>query len=130
MADDTPDGHASEAAQQADAVDEVERNTKSQTSAASYTTQDPDVVRAWVEARGGVPAAVASTTDDGQDDAGLLRVMFPDAPDDAQDNGELTEVGWDEFLETFRSSGLSFVYQEQTSDGSTSRFNRFVREDG
>ena len=49
---DTPDGHASEAAQQAGAVDEVERNTKSQTTAASYTTTDHEVIRAWAEARG------------------------------------------------------------------------------
>ena len=130
MADDTPDGHASEAAQEADAVDEVTRNTKSQTTAASYTTQDPEVIRAWAEARGGRPAAVASTTDDGRSDAGLLRLEFPDAPDDAQDNDALTEVDWEPFFKTFTDSGLSFVYQEQTSDGSTSRFSKFIREDG
>ena len=127
--DDRADGHASEAAQEADAVDEVSRNTKSQTTAASYTTQDPEVIRAWAEARGGRPAAVASTTDDGQDDAGLLRLEFPDAPAGEQDNDALTEVDWEPFFSTFRESGLSFVYQEKTADGSTSRFSRFVRED-
>jgi hypothetical protein len=53
---DTPDGHASEAARQADAVEDVERNT-------------------------------------------------------------------------FDDRGLDFVHQEKTSDGSVSRFNRFVRRD-
>lgn len=129
MAEDTPDGHASAAAKEADAVDEVTRNTKSQTTAASYTTQDPDVLRAWAEARGGRPAAVASTTDDGQDDVGLLRLEFRDAPAEAQDNDALQEVDWEPFLTTFRESGLSFVYQEKTSDGSTSRFSTFIRED-
>jgi hypothetical protein len=50
-----PDGHASAAAKSADAVD-VERNTKSQTTAVSYTTSNHDVIRAWAENRGGVPA--------------------------------------------------------------------------
>ncbi len=59
--DDRADGHASAAAQAADAVDEVERNTKSQTTAASYTTTNHDVIRQWTESRGGRPAAVEDT---------------------------------------------------------------------
>jgi hypothetical protein len=47
MTKEPADGHASPAAQDADAVDDVQRNTKSQTEAASYTTTDHDVIRAW-----------------------------------------------------------------------------------
>src|SRR4051812_50045450 len=73
---DKQDGHASAAAQEADAVDEVTRNTKSQTAAASYTTTDHDVIRAWAEARGARPATVAGTQDpDGSaSGGGLLRI--------------------------------------------------------
>ena len=36
----------------------VDRETKSATVAASFTTRDHDVIRAWAEARGGTPADV------------------------------------------------------------------------
>ena len=118
-------GKASEAAQQADAVDSVTRNTKTQTTAASYTTTDHDVIRAWAEARGGRPAAVGGTGDepDHEPDAGLLRIEFRDE-DDA-----LHEVDWEPFFRTFEDRGLAFVYQEKTSDGEQSRFNKFVRRE-
>jgi hypothetical protein len=122
MADQPADGSGSAAAKQADAVDEVERNTKSQTTAASYTTTDHDVIRAWAEARGGSPADVAGTGD-GSSGPGVLRIEFRD------DSGALEDVDWQPFFDTFEQSGLAFVYQEKTSDGSTSRFNRFIRRD-
>jgi hypothetical protein len=112
------DGHASPAAQEADAVDEVERNTKTQTEAASYTTTDHDVIRAWAEARGGSPASAAG--DQGESDAGLLRIEFRD------DSGKLEDVDWEPFFKTFDDRKLAFVYQENTSSGEISRFNRFV----
>ena len=118
-------GEASEAAQAAGKVDEVERNTKTQTTAASYTTTDHDVIRAWVEARGGRPAAVEGTGDgDHEQDAGLLRIEFRD------DGDALDEVDWEPFFRTFDDRELAFVYQEQTSDGEESRFSRFVRREG
>lgn len=119
-------GHASQAAQEADAVEDVTRNTKTQTEAASYTTTDHDVIRAWAEARGGAPAAVDRTGDGGKDDsrdAGILRIEFRD------DGGDLEEVDWEPFFATFDDRKLAFVYQENTSDGSTSRFNKFVSRD-
>jgi len=118
---DKQDGHASPAAQEADAVDEVSRNTKSQTTAASYTTTDHDVIRAWAQARGGRPATVSGTEDSGQ--GGVLRIEFTDAED------RLEDADWDEFFQVFDDRGLAFVYQEKTSDGETSRFNRLVSRD-
>ena len=119
-------GEGSEAAREAGAVDEVERNTKSQTTAASYTTRDHDVIRTWAEARGGRPAAVETTGDQPghAPDAGLLRIEFRDEDD------SLEEVDWEPFFRTFDDRGLAFVYQEQTSDGEQSRFSRFVRREG
>jgi hypothetical protein len=118
-------GKASEAARAADAVDDVERNTKTQTTASSYTTTDHDVIRAWAEARGGRPAAVDGTGDEPEHepDAGLLRIEFRDA------DGSLDEVEWEPFFNTFEDRKLAFVYQEKTSDGSQSRFNKFVSRD-
>ena len=121
---DTADGRASEAAKEADAVDDVTRNTKSQTTAASYTTTDHDVIRAWAEARGARPASVAATG--GGNDAGILRLDFPGADDN--DDG-LNDIDWTPFFETFDDRKLAFVYQEKTSDGSVSRFSRFISRD-
>jgi hypothetical protein len=119
---DKQDGHASPAAQEADAVDEVTRNTKSQTTAASYTTTDHDVIQAWAEARGGRPATVSGTEDSGQG-GGVLRIEF-DASSDRLDDAD-----WDGFFKVFDDRKLAFVYQEQTSDGETSRFNKLVSRD-
>jgi hypothetical protein len=117
---DKADGSASEAAQEVDAVDEVERNTKSQTTAASYTTTNHDVIRAWAEARGGQPAEVGDT-DTGN--GGVLRIEFRD-----EDN-RLDEVDWDAFFDVFDDRNLAFRYQEKTSDGEVSRFNKFVNRE-
>jgi hypothetical protein len=119
---DKQDGHASQAAQEADAVDEVTRNTKSQTTAASYTTTDHDVIRAWAQARGGRPATVSGTEDSAQG-GGVLRIEF-DASEERLDDAD-----WDEFFKVFDDRGLAFVYQEKTSDGQTSRFNKLISRD-
>jgi hypothetical protein len=117
---DRADGSASEAAQQADAVDQVERNTKSQTTASSYTTTDHDVIRAWAEARGGAPAEVGDTQ---SGSGGVLRIEFRNSDD------KLDQVEWEPFFKVFDDRKLAFVYQEKTSDGEISRFNKFVARD-
>ena len=101
--------------------DAVERGTKSATVAASFTTRDHDVIRTWAESRGGTPADVEGTGDKG---AGVLRIEFRDEAD------RLEDVGWDAFFATFDDSDVDFLYQERTSDGSVSRFHKFVRADG
>ena len=99
----------------------VDRETKSATVAASFTTRDHDVIKAWAESRGGTPADVQGTGDKG---AGVLRIEFRDEGD------RLEDVGWDAFFQTFDDSDVDFLYQERTSDGSVSRFHKFVRADG
>ncbi|WP_181706051.1 hypothetical protein [Chthonobacter rhizosphaerae] len=88
------------------------------------TTTDHDTIRKWTEERGGRPASVKATHE--KDDAGILRIDFPGRGDDSK----LDEISWDEFFEKFDESGLQFLYQEKTKDGSTSRFFKFVRGDG
>jgi hypothetical protein len=41
-------------------------------------------------------------------------------------DGDLEEVNWEPFFNTFEDRKLAFVYQEKTSDGSVSRFSKFV----
>lgn len=86
----------------------------------SKRTTSHDKIRQWVEARNGKPARVHGTGN--EDDAGLLRIDFPDKDED----DELEELSWDEFFEKFDEKRLAFVYQEQTAKGEPSRFNKFV----
>jgi len=115
------DGSNSDAAQRAGATENVTRNTKSATTAASYTTTDHEVIRAWAEARNGCPAVVSETED--SSGGGVLRIEF-----DA-DADRLAESDWGTFFRIFDERGLAFVYQERTSDGEVSTFNKLVRAD-
>ena len=90
--------------------------------ALSKTTQDHEEIKAWAEKRGAKPAEVASTEHAGQ--TGILRLMFPDAPH--ANDGSLKEIEWEEFFEKFDESGLALVYQEVTSEGAESNFNKLV----
>ncbi len=89
------------------------------------TTKDHDEIRKWAEARGGKPAVVAAT--EGKDETGILRLMFPNAPN--HNDGALEEISWDEFFEKFDASGLELTYQEKTADGQTSDFNKLIYPD-
>ena len=119
---DTSVHEAGATAESLDKEDAVERGTKSATVAASFTTRDHDVIRTWAESRGGTPADVEGTGNGGG--AGVLRIEFRDEGD------RLEDVGWDAFFATFDDSDVDFLYQERTSDGSISRFHKFVRTDG
>ena len=86
----------------------------------STTTTDHDEIRRWVEEHDGTPASVRGT--EGGDDAGILRIDFPGGAGEDQ----LEHISWDEWFETFESSGLAFLYQAQKADGSDSTFNKLV----
>lgn len=70
------------------------------------TTTDHDEIRRWAEAHGGKPAAVARTHKGG--DVGIVRIMFPDAPNSEHD--ALTEISWDEFFKEFELRKLALLY--------------------
>lgn len=89
----------------------------------SKSTTDHNEIQRWAEDRGGVPATVASTGDD--DEAGILRISFPDY--DNNDN-DLEEISWDEFFEKFDDNDLTFLYQNETADGDESRFFKFIKQ--
>ncbi len=87
----------------------------------SEKTTSHDKIKEWAEARGGKPSVVEGTDEKG---GGLLRINFKGY---AEDN--LKEISWEEFFEIFDENGLEFLYQEETKDGSESRFSKFVRKE-
>ena len=86
---------------------------------ANQTTTDHDTIKKWAEARNGHPATVESTADG--DEAGILRIEFEQG-----DSDDLKEISWEEFFSKFEEENLAFLYQEETSDGETSRFFKLV----
>ena len=53
----------------------------------------------------------------------VLRIDFGE-PEES-----LEEISWDEFFKIFDENNLAFLYQDKTSDGKPSRFNKFVERD-
>ena len=84
----------------------------------SHTTTDHKAIKKWVADRGGRPATVQATEQDGH--AGILRIDF--GPKDKA----LDEIEWDEFFSKFDDANLAFLYQDKTKDGEISRFHKFV----
>lgn len=87
------------------------------------TTTDHEQIRSWVESRGGCPARVKRTGN--QQDPGVLRIDFPGF----SGQQSLEKIGWDAFFEWFDKNQLAFIYQDRTSKGQQSRFNKLVSRD-
>lgn len=88
----------------------------------SEKTTDHETIRKWVEDRGGHPATVKATAKGGP---GILRIDFPGYSGEES----LQPISWDDFFEAFEDNELAFLYQDRTSDGKLSRFNKFVRRE-
>lgn len=86
-------------------------------------TTDHETIRKWVQDREGSPAAVERTR--GADDPGLLRVDFPGYSGEES----LVHLDWSEWFEKFDQAELAFLYQEETSEGERSNFNKLVRRE-
>ncbi len=94
-------------------------------TAEAEVTTDHEQIRKWAESRGGKPAAVKATHRG--DDPGIIRLIFPAAPNANDDS--LEEISWDEFFGKFDEAGLALLYQERTSDGKKSLFSKLVGRD-
>lgn len=92
--------------------------TKTTADYESRTTTDHKIIQKWAEQRGGRPATVRATEEDGH--AGILRIDFD------PNEKKLDPIGWDEFFRKFEESKLAFLYQDHTKDGGISRFHKFV----
>ncbi|MFO7963009.1 MAG: hypothetical protein R6U50_03725 [Desulfobacterales bacterium] len=90
-------------------------------SGESKQTTDHDTIRKWAEERNGVPASVEGTSRN-EEEAGILRIHFPDY----ETEPNLKEISWEEFFDKFEESNLAFLYQERTKEGDLSRFFKFV----
>jgi hypothetical protein len=75
-----------------------------------------------VEKRGGTPACVRATG--GRGDVGVLRIDFPDGEEE-----NLQKISWHEWFDKFDERHLVFLYQNRTSSGAMSRFNKLVSTD-
>lgn len=84
----------------------------------SNTTTKHEEIRRWAEARDGHPAKV-----DTGGKGGILRIDFGEPEEN------LEEISWDEFFQIFDENKLAFLYQDETSDGGKSRFNKFVNRE-
>src|SRR5688572_19687990 len=91
----------------------------------SHVTTDHQEIRQWVERRGGRPATVRGT-EQGSEEAGVLRIDFPEQ---RADDAQLEEISWDEFFEKFDEEELAMVLQETTANGQPSYFNKIVSRD-
>jgi hypothetical protein len=87
----------------------------------SKTTTDHEVIKKWIEDRGGEPAVVKGTEDEGKG-VGVLRVNFPDY----SGKESLEKISWEQFFDTFEEKKLAFLYQDELRSGETSRFFKFV----
>jgi hypothetical protein len=82
----------------------------------TLATREHEVIQAWAEQRGGVPATVPGTEHDGR--AGVLRFDFGGESED------LEHISWDDWFRTFDERKLVFLYQEHLSNGNDSNFFR------
>ncbi|HEY3909361.1 MAG TPA: hypothetical protein VGM07_05665 [Stellaceae bacterium] len=96
-----------------------------QKTAEAQVTTDHQQIRKWAESRGGKPAAVKATHRG--DDAGIIRLIFPDAPN--ANDGSLEEISWDEFFQKFDEAKLALLYQDKTAGGEKSLFSKLIGRD-
>lgn len=82
-------------------------------------TTDHRKIKKWAEAHGGKPAAVDRTHQ--KNDVGIIRVMFPDAPQ--SEHTHLVPISWDEFFKEFDSRKLALIYDPD------SMFSKIVGRD-
>jgi hypothetical protein len=71
-------------------------------------TTDPEVIKAWVEARKGYPAVTRHVS--GSSISDVLQIGFTGWEDNS-----LSQIPWEEFFERFNRDQLVFLYQEDTN---------------
>lgn len=84
-------------------------------------TTDHDEIMRWVEERGGNPATIEGTPNEGES-AGLLRIDFPGGAT----NPPLKPISWNAFFEKFDNEDLVMLYQDEKVSGEGSTFCKFV----
>jgi hypothetical protein len=83
-------------------------------------TTDHETIRIWAEKHKGVPAAVETTHE--EDDTGIIRIMFPAAPN--SEHGALVEISWEEFFAEFEKRKLALLFDPK------SMFSKLISRNG
>jgi hypothetical protein len=89
----------------------------------SKTTTNHSEIRKWAESRGAKPACVKGTGSG--DDPGMIRLDFPGY----SGSDSLQEISWDDWFRAFDDNDLALVYEDTTSGGEQSNFNKLVGRD-
>ena len=88
----------------------------------SQHTTEHDLIRAWIEARGGRPAIVRNPQSIGETEE--LKIDFSET----KPSRRLKWISWSEFFSKFEEKGLAMLFQDRTNWGSDlSYFARFVK---
>jgi hypothetical protein len=87
------------------------------------TTTDHEEIKRWVEERGGHPARVKGTDEEGS--SGVLLIDYPGY----SGTQTLEAISWDEFFQGFEENNLAFLYQDETKAGDESRFSKLVNRE-
>ncbi len=90
--------------------------------ALSKTTKDHDEIQRWAESRNAKPSEVASTHS--ANEPGILRFQFPRSRN--RNDANLREIEWEEFFRKFDENNLALLYQDVTSTGKKSNFNKLI----
>jgi hypothetical protein len=98
------------------------RKTAVKPKGSTQIITDHNLIRRWADERGAKPASVKGT---GGKNIGVLRLMFPGFG--MGKSQSLREISWDEFFRKFDENNLAFIYQDQTSSGERSNFNKFIK---
>lgn len=80
-------------------------------------TNNHELIRAWIEERGGVPAVLRGATDT----VNSLSIQFAG-------NGDLEPISWEELFDMLDTNSLSFRYDPQAEAHNEGAFN-FVSRD-
>ena len=96
------------------------RSAGASNSAGASATTDHDEIRRWAEERGAHPACVKGTGNKG--DTGMIRLDFPGYTG----ADSLQAISWDDWFRKFDENDLALLYQEKTSGGKKSNFNKLV----
>jgi hypothetical protein len=91
----------------------------------SKITTNHEVIRRWVEERGGLPAAMKQEVYASAGEA-ILRIDFTPAGDAET----LEMISWNEFFRKFEEDRLAFLYQETAPNGQLSHQAKFISRNG
>src|SRR5258705_13905856 len=89
----------------------------------SKVATDHEQIKRWVEERGGHPARVKGTAEEGS--SGVLLIDYPGY----SGTQTLESISSDEVFQSFEENKLAVHYQHKTQAGDDSRFSKLISRD-